>query len=266
VFPVPDPRIPDCFIRICISNSRPRPTQRHESAHEGPSNKHSIYLHLLTLTLPPTTTMSRLLDSQPPPKRRHLRRRSCAAPHRQHPCSCAALHRHHPCPLVAPKGGKRRTRVAPQSNSGVRARLRTAAPASTRGSPRKQRRSRAPQHDRTGVRVWLPSPHSSSESATSVCASPSWPWPSLVAHWIPTVPAPPSAHGSNGVLKERRGDGDPVGDKFPARGRGWGEDVPRDHSRGRGQGISCPAVTGMGMQPPTGNSPLPSLINAVTLG
>jgi hypothetical protein len=55
-----------------------------------------------------------------------------------------------------------------------------------------------------------------------------------------------------------RGVGDPAG---TVRGRGWYEDVPREHwrGRGRGRGILLPAGAGMESYSPTGNSPLPSL-------
>jgi hypothetical protein len=52
----------------------------------------------------------------------------------------------------------------------------------------------------------------------------------------------------------------PDGYKIPARGRGWGENVPREHSRGRGWWFFCPVGTGIGKHPPTGNSPLTSLV------
>jgi hypothetical protein len=55
-----------------------------------------------------------------------------------------------------------------------------------------------------------------------------------------------------------RGVGDPAG---TVRGRGWYEDVPREHwrGRGRGRGILLPAGAGMESYSPTGNSPFPSL-------
>ena len=61
------------------------------------------------------------------------------------------------------------------------------------------------------------------------------------------------------MVMNKCGDGDPRRGFFPSRGRGWGRNRPRELWRGRGRGFFLPAGTGMGRQPPTGNSPLPSL-------
>ena len=41
------------------------------------------------------------------------------------------------------------------------------------------------------------------------------------------------------------GDGDPHRVQNPRGDRGWGENVPRNHSRGRGRGENASAGTGM---------------------
>jgi hypothetical protein len=65
-----------------------------------------------------------------------------------------------------------------------------------------------------------------------------------------------SDHNSR-IYMRGRGFGDPAGSAW---GRGWYEDVPREHWRGRGRGILLPAGAGMESYSPARNSPLPSLV------